>query len=275
MARRRESLAGSVRFIFQPAEDASGGAQSCIDDGVLDHPPVSRVFGLHISADIPVGAINVASGPFFASPTSFKVVISGRGGHAAAPHQSVDAVLVAGHAIVALHSIVSRSVAPSDTAVLTVGTVEGGFRGNIIAETATLAGTIRTYHERVRDQILRRMDEVLGGICAAFGATYKLEHRTSSPPLVNDPAVTDFVISVAEQYFGNDHIFGSPSMGAEDMALYLQKRPGCYFWLGARNDARGMAGRHHDPRFVIDEDALPLGVEFAVRLLEESLAPVG
>lgn len=273
IAARRQSLAGSVRFIFQPAEESSGGAQSCIDDGVLDHPAVSRVFGLHVSADVPVGAINVASGPFFASPTSITITINGRGGHAAAPHQSVDAVVVAAHAIVALQTIVSRSVAPSDTAVLTIGTLQAGFRSNVIAESATLSGTIRTYHERVRDQMLARVSKVLAGICAAFGATFTLEHRTSSPPLVNDPVVTAFVMDAARDYFGEGRIFGAPSMGAEDMALYLEKRPGCYFWLGARNTARGEAGRHHDPHFIIDEEALPLGVEFGVRLLEQSLAP--
>jgi len=273
LAPRRESLAGSVRFIFQPAEEASGGAQSCIDDGVLDHPPVGRVLGLHVSADIPVGAINVAPGPFFASPTSFTITITGRGGHAAAPHQSVDAVVVAAHAIIALQTIISRSVAPSDTAVLTVGTVQAGFRWNVIAESATLTGTIRTYEERVRNQILARIEKIMSGVCDAFGATFTMEHRTSSPPLVNDPDVTQFVIDAALEYFGAERIFGAPSMGAEDMALYLQRRPGCYFWLGARNDRHGSPGRHHDPHFTIEEDALPIGVEFGVRLIEQSLDP--
>ena len=269
----RDALAGNVRFIFQPAEEASGGAQSCIDDGVLDHPPVSRVLGLHVSADIPVGAINVAPGPFFASPTSFTITINGRGGHAAAPHQSVDAIVVAAHAIIALQTIVSRSVAPSDPAVLTIGTVQAGFRWNVIAESATLTGTIRTYEDRVRNQIVARIEKLMAGVCDAFGATFKLEHRTSSPPLVNDPDVTRFVVDAARDYFGQNCIFGAPSMGAEDMALYLQRRPGCYFWLGARNDRRGAPGRHHDPYFTIDEDALPIGVEFGVRLIEQSLAP--
>lgn len=275
LAGRRDSLAGSVRFIFQPAEESSGGAQSCIDDGVLDHPPVSRILGLHVSADIPVGSINVASGPFFASPTSFTITINGRGGHAAAPHQAIDSVVVAAHAIVALQTVVSRSTAPSDAAVLTVGTLQSGFRSNVIAESATLTGTVRTYQDRVRDQVLRRMREVLTGICQAFGAAFTLEHRTSSPPLVNDPGVTDCVIEAARHYFGESRIFGSASMGAEDMALYLEKRPGCYFWLGAHNTSRPDGGRHHDPYFTIDEDALPLGVEFGVRLLEQSLAPQG
>lgn len=273
LSSRRNALAGSVRFIFQPAEEASGGAQSCIDDGVLDHPRVARVFGLHISADLPVGTINVAPGPFFASPTAFTLNLSGRGGHAAAPHQSVDAILVAAHIVVALQSIVSRSVAPSDVAVVTVGTIEGGFRWNIIAEAVTLSGTIRTYHERVRDLILARMQTIVRGVCDAFGASFTLEHHTSSPPLINDPDVTQDVIAVAADYFGSSRIYGAASMGAEDMALFLDRRPGCYFWLGARSDGNGHAGRHHDSHFVIDEGALPIGVEFAARVLEQSLRP--
>ena len=269
---KRAELPGSVRFVFQPAEEAAGGAPACIEEGVLDAPHVSRVLGLHISADIPIGAVNVAPGPFFAAPTYFKVVITGRGGHAAAPHQSVDSVLVAAHAVTALHSVVSRSIAPTETAVLTVGTVQAGFRSNIIAESATMTGTIRSYTPQVRELMLQRANEVLHGICLAFGATFTFEHSTSCPPLVNDPDVTAFVAACAEDYFGPGRVYALPSMGADDMAEFLARRPGCYFWLGARNEAKGIAGRHHDPGFVIDEDALALGVEFGMQLIEGSLA---
>lgn len=269
---RRESLRGSVRFLFQPAEEHAGGAQACVADGVLEAPEVSRVLGMHISADIPVGTINVAPGPFFAAPTAFRVTIEGRGGHAAAPHQAVDAVVVAAHVITALQSIVSRAVPPAETAVLTVGKLAAGFRGNVIAESATFTGTIRTYSEATQALMLARMEEVLTGICAAFGATWNWRHNTSCPPVVNDAAVTAFVEGEARQFFGGDNIHGAPTMGADDMSVYLQERPGCYYWLGARNEAKGIAGRHHDPGFVIDEEALPLAVEFGLRLIEGSLA---
>ncbi len=267
-----KALRGSVRFVFQPAEEAAGGAQACIADGVLEEPIVDVALGLHISADIPVGAVNVAAGPFFAAPTAFRVVIEGRGGHAAAPHQSIDAVVVAAHAITALQTVVSRSTAPSDAAVLTVGKVAAGFRGNVIAESATLHGTIRSYTDAIRETMLRRTEEILAGVCAAFGATFTFEHQTSCPPLVNDPGVSDFVREEAAAYFGAQNIIAAPSMGAEDMGVFLQERPGCYFWLGARNEAKGIAGRHHDPGFVIDEDALAIGVEFGLRLIEGQLA---
>ena len=271
LAARRHDLPGSVRFVFQPAEEASGGAQACIADGVLEHPHVDRVLGLHVSADVPVGAINVAPGPFFAAPTSIKIGINGRGGHAASPHQAVDAVVVAAHVITALQSIISRSVPPLESAVLTIGKVESGFRGNVIAESATMRGTIRTYNERIRDHMLARADEVVGGVCAAFGASHTFEHRTSCPPLVNDADVTGFVQRAADEYFGPGQR-AVPGMGAEDMSYFLRERPGCYFWLGGRNEAKGIAGRHHDPGFVIDEAAIPLGLEFGLRLIEGSLA---
>jgi amidohydrolase len=268
LAARRDELAGSVRFVFQPAEESSGGATRCLADGVLESPRVDRVLGLHISADVPIGAINVAPGPFFAAPTSFRIEITGRGGHAAAPHQSVDAVVVAAHAVVALQTVVSRAVAPTDPAVLTVGKVTAGFRGNVIADSATMTGTLRSYDDRVRELMIARVEEVLTGVCAAFGAEFAFRHSTNCPPLVNDPAVAAFVAREGERYFGAENIHATPSMGADDMAEFLRERPGCYFWLGARNEAKGIAGRHHDPGFVIDEDALPLGVEFGLRLLE-------
>lgn len=272
LSQKRERLAGSVRFVFQPAEEAAGGAQACIADGVLSAPHVDVALGLHISADIPLGAINVAPGPFFAAPTAFKITIEGRGGHAAAPHQAIDAVVVAAHVITALQTVVSRSMVPSDAAVLTIGKIAGGFRGNVIAESATLWGTIRSYTDPVRETMLRRTEEVLAGVCAAFGATFEFDHNTSCPPLVNDPGIAAYVREQAVEYFGAPNIFAAPSMGAEDMGVFLQERPGCYFWLGARNEAKGIAGRHHDPAFVIDEDALMVGVEFGLRLIEGQLA---
>ena len=272
LAAKREKLSGSVRFVFQPAEEAAGGAQRCIEDGVLESPKVDRALGLHISADIPIGMVNVAPGPFFAAPTAFKAVIEGRGGHAAAPHQSVDAIVVAAHAVVALQTVVSRSVAPPDAAVLPIGKLQSGFRGNVIAESATMTGTIRSYEDRVRELMLQRVEQILGGVCAAFGATYRFSHNTSCPPLVNDPGVAAFVVDQAARLFGAANIVAAPSMGADDMADFLRARPGCYFWLGARNEAKGIAGRHHDPGFAIDEDALPLGMELGMRLIEGSLS---
>jgi amidohydrolase len=264
-------LPGTVRFVFQPAEEACGGSDACIADGVLDHPLVQRALGLHISADVPIGSINVAPGPFFAAPTAFTINIKGRGGHAAAPHQSVDSVVVAAHVITALQTVASRSVPPLDTVVLTVGKVEAGYRGNVIAPFARLQGTIRTYTDEIRQAVLERADRIIAGVCAAFEAEYTFAHDTTCPPLVNDPHIAELVAREAQGYFGPGSVLALPSMGAEDMSVFLRERPGCYFWLGARNEGKGIAGRHHDAEFAIDEDALAYGVEFAARIIEANL----
>ena len=265
------ALPGSVRFVFQPAEESCGGAEACIADGVLDVPHVARALGLHISADLAIGSVNVAPGPFIAAPTTFTLELSGLGGHAAAPHQAVDSVVVAAHLVTALQTVVSRSIAPMETVVLTVGKLEAGYRGNVIAESATLSGTIRTYTDAMRDLTIRRVEEIAAGVCAAFGASFTLAHDTTCPPLVNDDHVTSIVRAEAEAFFGAGHVVAAPSMGAEDMSVFLEARPGCYFWLGARNEAREIAGRHHDAAFAIDEDALALGVEFGARVIEANL----
>lgn len=271
LAGMRDRLAGTVRLVFQPAEEAEGGARTCIKEGVLEEPHVDRILGLHVSADVPLGAINVAPGPFFASPTGFAIEITGVGGHAAAPHQGVDAVVVAAHCIVAMQTIVSRSTNPLDAAVLTIGTVNAGYRQNVIAASARLTGTIRTYDVAVLDIILRRIDAVVAGVCAAFGARHALSHHTGCPPLVNDEATTSLVLDQAADFFGPGNIYATPSMGAEDMGEFLIARPGCFFWIGARNEAAGIAGRHHDSGFVIDEGVLTLGVEFGVRVIEAAM----
>jgi amidohydrolase len=180
-------------------------------------------------------------------------------------------VVTAAYAITALQTVVSRSVSPAETVVLTIGKVEAGYRSNVIADSATLKGTVRTYTDHLRDEVIRRMDEILAGVCSAFGATFTLEHETSCPPLVNDPTVTALVEHEAASFFGHEQIMAVPTMGAEDMSVFLEERPGCYFWLGARNERKGIAGRHHDPAFMIDEDALELGVEFGIRVIEAAL----
>jgi amidohydrolase len=271
VAGQREKLKGALRLVFQPAEEDAGGADACIADGIMDAPNVQRVLGLHVSADLPTGTINVAPGPFFAAPTWFEIRIEGRGGHAAAPHQAIDAIVVAAHVVTALQTVVSRFVAPSDSAVLTVGTLNAGFRWNVIAESAVITGTIRSYTDRVRELMLDRVNDIVAGVCAAFGAEFVLDHSTSCPPLVNDATVAAFVDTTGREFFGDANVNAAPSLGADDMAVFLEHRPGTYFWLGARNELKGIAGRHHDPGFAIDEDALVPGLEFAMRLIERSL----
>ena len=269
---RRGSLAGSVRFVFQPAEESAGGAQRCIEAGVLEGPTVDAALGLHIDADTPTGAIVVAAGPAFAAPTAIAITIRGRGGHAAQPHQAVDAIVAASQAVLALQTVVSRSTSPADTVVLTLGTIEGGERHNIIAEQVRMTGTIRTFDDKVLERTLRRVEDVLAGVTAAMGAKYEFSHYTSCPVLVNDAAMTALVEREAAAFFGDGGIRRrAPSTGADDMACFLEKAPGCYFFLGAQPPQRSRRFPHHHPRFDFDERALAVGLEFALRLVEAYL----
>ena len=267
LQRARDRLAGSVRFAFQPAEERIGGARRMIDEGVMDDPRIDRVFGLHIWAENATGEVLVAPGPIFAAATHFRIIIRGRGGHAAAPHQAIDPIVISAHAIVALQSVVSRSVNPAETAVLTVGRLEGGVRGNIIPDQVMMSGTIRTYEPRVLERMLARVGEILRGVTAAWGGEYQFDHSTL-PAVVNDEGCAAIVAGVASAFLGPDSVGETRATGADDMAYFLERTPGAYFMLGGRPAGGGRIYPHHHPRFDFDERCLPIGIELGVRIVE-------
>ncbi|MDP3767188.1 MAG: M20 family metallopeptidase, partial [Dehalococcoidia bacterium] len=248
----RDSLAGTVRFAFQPAEERIGGARRMIDEGIMDDPKVDRVVGLHIMADFPAGEVRVNPGPIFADATHFRIIIRGRGGHAAAPQETIDPVIVAAHAIVALQTVVSRNVDPGATAVLSIGRLEAGARGNIIPDEAKMSGTVRTFEPDVRERILRRMDEILRGVASAFGAECQFDHSTL-PAVVNDAACAALVERVAAELLGPERVGAARLTGADDMSLFLEAAPGAYFLLGGRNEEKGIVHPHHHAKFDFDE----------------------
>ncbi len=263
----RDSLAGSVRFAFQPAEERIGGAQRMIEAGILDGPAVDRVFGLHIMANVPVGEVRVAPGPVFAAGTHFRIIIRGRGGHASAPQDAIDPIVVAAHAVVALQTVVSRAVPSSEQAVLTIGRIEGGKRGNIIPDEVMMSGSIRTFEQQVRDRMLERVDEILRGVTSAWGASYQFDHSTL-PAVVNDAACAALVARVASDLLGPERVGEARLTGSDDMAYFLEARPGAYFFLGGGNVEKGITYPHHHPKFDFDEDCLGLGIELALRVIE-------
>jgi amidohydrolase len=273
LARRRERLGGDLKLCFQPAEEGSGGALAMIEDGVLEAPKVDAVVGLHLAQWLPLGTLGVSSGPIHATPTRLEIDLSGRGGHAAAPHRCVDTVLVAAQVVVALHQIVAREVNPLERAVITIGSSRAGTTYNVIADTAQLRGTIRAYDEMMRDFLRRRIEEVATGVARAMRAEAVVRTFPGPPPVVNDPGMADLVAAVAAETAGvGETVPCEPSMGADDVAEYLERVPGCYFWLGTRNEARGLVWEHHHPRFDLDEAALPVGVELLTRIAERYLA---
>jgi amidohydrolase len=272
-ARRLAALAlpGTVKFAFQPAEEVSNGAQAMIAGGVLEGPRVDAAFGIHLWNDLPVGTIGIMPGPIMASVDEFEITILGQGGHAAAPHQTIDPVLVAAHVVTALQSLVSRRRNPFEEGVVSVTQVSAGHAFNVTPGRAELRGTVRTFGGRFWEEAPRLVEETARGLAAAFGAEAEVRYRRLSGPLVNDPKMTELMRSVAEEIVGKDRVTGVRTMGGEDMSYFLRQVPGCFAFVGSASPGR-KASPHHSATFDIDEDALPIGTELlsqmAVRYLE-------
>ncbi len=256
----RDDLQGEIRLLFQHAEELfPGGAQQMVDAGVLDG--VDMVIGTHLWLPLDAGRIGVSAGPLTAAPDTFAIEISGRGGHAAQPHLTVDPVPVAAQVILALQQLVSRETDPLHPAVLSVTQVHGGTADNVIPEKVTLGGTVRTFDEEARKLFERRIGEVADAICSAFGATSSHSYQRGYRPIRNDPAVSAALAAALRQVVGEDAVEEAvPSMVGEDFSAYQERVPGCFFFLGARNAAKGIIYPHHHARFTIDEDVLETGV---------------
>jgi len=267
---RRASFAGDLAFMWQPAEEGFGGAARMIEEGVLEATGAEAVFGLHLWSPLPVGKVAVTSGPFMASSDEFEITVAGQGGHAAFPHTAVDAVVAGSYVVAALQTLVARSVDPLQAAVVTVGSFHAGSGDNIIAESATLRGTLRTFDVALRERMLERLREIAETTCAALGAGCQFRLFPGYPATVNDREMAEFVAGVAAEMVGRANVVRDlVMMGSEDMSYYLRARPGCYFLVGAGNESRGIIHPHHSPRFDFDEDALAIGCELFLRIAEQ------
>ncbi len=264
LARHRDALRGEVRFFFQHAEELSpGGAEEMVQQGVMDG--VQHVIGLHLWSTLPYGLIGLISGPAMAAPDTFQCHVIGKGGHAAAPHETVDPIAVASQVVTALQHIVSRNVDPLDNVVVSVTQFVAGTTFNVIPNAAYLAGTYRTFDANVRTRVPQLMERVIKGITEAHGATYDLTFERGYRPVVNDAALTARLASVVERTFGADILAPMrPSMGGEDFSAYQQKAPGVFAFVGAGNVDAGIAYPHHHPRFQIDERSLGVGLKYLV-----------
>jgi amidohydrolase len=273
LAARRAELPGTAVFIFQPAEETFGGAEPMIAAGVLEDPHVDKVFGLHLIVTLPTGSVSMRPGPAFASADFFDLEVKGKGGHGAYPHLSVDPITAASHILIGMQDLVSREIAAQEPAVLTVGEIKGGTKHNIIPERALMRGSIRTFEARVRDQLVER----LGSFASRIAQAYRAEARMTliggcCPAVVNHDAETAFVRACAEQELGAEHIHEFPAMmGSDDMSLFLQQRPGCYFVVGAAPDNKAPMPHHH-PAFELNERSLEVGLQLALATLLGSLA---
>ncbi|MCU0571157.1 MAG: M20 family metallopeptidase [Oculatellaceae cyanobacterium Prado106] len=274
LSQHPEAFAGTVKFIFQPAEEGPGGAEPMVEAGVLQNPTVEAIIGLHLWNNLPLGTVGLREGALMAAVEVFRCTLQGKGGHGAMPHQTVDAIVVGTQVVTALQTIMARNVDPLQAGVVTVGEFHAGHTHNVIADSAQFSGTVRYFDPRLKGYFSQRMEQIIAGICQSQGASYAFEYQSLYPPVVNDSTIAHLIRSVAETVIETPAgiVPDCQTMGGEDMSFFLEAVPGCYFFLGAANPEKGLAFPHHHPRFDFDETALGMGVEIFVRCVEKFCA---
>lgn len=261
---RMNDLRGEVVLIFQPAEEGPGGALPMIEEGALDNPKVDAIAMLHVDSRLDVGAIGVSPGGVSASADEFYVDVRGSGGHGGYPHTAVDAIPASAAIVLALQNVVARETDPLASAVLTVGTIEGGYRNNVIADEVRLSGTLRAHDSTVRDELESRLRRIVSGVASAYNVATEIRVIRGYPPVRNDDALARNFSRYVREHSSLKVEEPAPTMGAEDFAYFAQRIPGLLVRLGVRSDAAGSTHPGHSPHFRIDEAALPIGVRTLV-----------
>ena len=275
----REDIAGSIKFIFQPAEEGvrnengMGGAEQMIADGVLENPKVDYALSLHLWNGKPLGWLGIGAGPMMAGAEYFKVTVYGKGGHGAMPQTTIDPILAISEIVSALQSVVARNVSPLQSALLTVASLDAGEAFNVIPPKAEMTGTIRTFEKEVREIVIQRFREIVENTAKAMGCEAEIELKRISPAVINDAEITAQVQKAARKIYPETEIATENylTMGAEDMSFVLEKVPGCYFFVGSANDEKELNYDHHHPKFDFDEDALPRAVALMTGAVMEIL----
>ncbi len=274
LSRMRSEVAGSVKFIFQPAEEGppegeTSGAARMVEEGALDNPRPQAIFALHDTPALKVGQLGYGTGPLLASADSFTIRVTGKRVHAAWPHQGIDPIVISAEMIAALQTIRSRRIDPLESMVLTIGSIHGGNRHNIIPDEVVMEGTVRTHNEQVRERVRTLMKEILTGTAATHGATAQLTWSTQSyPPTVNNTSEVEAALPALRRSAGAANVIRTPPvMGAEDYSYFLKTIPGFMFWLGVANPEKGMTAMLHTADFDADEASLPIGVKAMTNLV--------
>ena len=258
---------GTVRFIFQPAEEGEGGARYMIEDGCLEG--IDEIYGIHVWNYQPVGEVGVKDGPVLAAADMFDIKIKGIGGHGAAPQGTIDSVVVSSYLVQALQTIVSRNTNPLESTVISIGKINGGNNFNIIADEVSLSGTARAYSEENRNLIKTRMEEIIKGVEKTYNANITFDYKDGYPPTINHVGPTQKVLKAAEKVVGDKAGMPYLSMGGEDFAYYLKEKPGCFFFVGsAPNEQELFETPHHCSHFTMDERALLVGPSIYLNLLD-------
>jgi amidohydrolase len=277
LSKMRDQIRGSIKFIFQPAEEGPppgerGGARFMIEEGCLENPRPSAIFGLHVMPNIEAGQIGYNSGPAMASSDRFSITVRGKKVHGAYPHDGIDTVVVAAECVTALQTIRSRRINTQEPLVITLGSIHGGNRFNIIADEVKLEGTMRTLNEEVRAKAIEMMKQTLAGVTSAYGASYEIEFLTNNPVTYNNPALVEATLPIMRKIAGEKNIISPrPQMGAEDFSLYQKVIPGFFYFLGVGNKAKGITAMIHTPEFDIDEESLVVGVKVMSNVLLDYL----
>jgi len=272
----RDSVKGSVTFLFQPSEEGppageDGGADLMVREGALDDPPVRAVFGFHVWPEN-VGTVLLGPGNVTAAADTFIIKIHGKSAHGARPHEGIDAIVIAAEIVTALQTVVSRASDPTDPTVVTVGTIQGGSRRNIIADRAVLEGTVRTLSEAGQKRVRGLMESVVKNIAGIYGAAHEFEYKTGNPSVFNNPELVAAMTPTLTKLLGKDRLVAwKPQMIAEDFAFLARKAPGLYFFLGVKNPAQPTMAPLHSPGFSPDERAIPLGIRILSHLLLDAL----
>jgi amidohydrolase len=273
LATQRAQLNGRMVFAFQPAEENNTGAQAMADDGFFERYTADRSIALHLGSGEPVGRVSISPGPVLAGKDTFRLTITGRGGHGAMPDLAIDPVVVSAHVIAALQTLVSREIPPNTMGVLTIGEVHSGTAGNIIPDRAVMSGAVRWYDEATQATLIDGLIRTARGVAGGMRAGAEYEWLSGTPPAVNDPDATAWMRTVAAAVAGGDNVVDmEPRTASDDMSLFLREAPGCYFFLGAALPDTGVTRAHHSPTFDIDESALPIGVELFVQAALDYLA---
>ncbi len=262
LSRHRADFSGTVKLLFQPDEEDEGGAELMVKAGLLEEPRAEKVFGLHVQPYLDVGEIETKKGALNGSSTELRIDVAGVGAHGAYPEKGIDAILIAAHLVLALNELVARYVSPLDSAVLTIGSIKGGARPNIIADEVSMKATLRSTDDALRDRLIDRARALVEGIPASFGGRGSLEVKPGYASLVNCDAEVDLVAQVSEAILGPGALRwkDKPSLGVEDFSFFIQDRPGAFYHLGCGSGPKEKRAALHSPDFLLDEACLPLGV---------------
>jgi len=280
MASMRDEIPGTIKFIFQPAEEGEppgeeGGAELLFKEGVLENPSPSAIFGLHSMPEMDVGRVGFTVGPALASVDHFIVTLRGKQAHGAEPHFSIDPIVMGSQAVMAFQTIRSRTLPPLEPSVITVGIFRSGERFNIIPEEARLEGTVRTYNEDVRNEVEKRMHEILEGITKAYGGTYGLDYNREMSVTINDPGLAEKMLPTVERVLGKENVLMlEPAMAGEDFSVFANKIPGFYFRLGTTKPGT-VSGSLHNPTFQADDSSIGVGMRVMSNLLLDYLKSGG